>query len=430
MSLEGVLSDFGVGEIFQLIGQQRKTGALEVRGEERVVEVSFVEGQVLRARPLDSRGDSLGAFLLRTGLISDSELGDVRSEQEETTESLEDVLIRQQRAKKEDLEVIAQLLTEETIFELFLWGEGRFAFRAEDRIEGRLGDRLRGAEGVLLDALRMKDEWSQIEGVLPDFGGVPFPIVGLDGFTSSRATMESSSGLQGADLERLFMLTDGRLTVRRVIDLSRLGTFNGARAIVALVSQRLIRIELKPAAGEESAAQVTLATRVLPWLGAAFAPLAIALLLLPAPRATSFPVGYSPLADARAAEETRRLRVGLEVARWVDGKYPTSLMELRVSPALLAGVPLDQYSYARNGAGYQLERHLGTASRGPGPNAGRGPDPISPELREEAGSGSGPEGTAEGAAALETGGEPASRDGPDSGTEGASEAGIPGGASR
>ena len=31
MSLEGVLSDFGIGEIFQLIGQQRRTGILEIK---------------------------------------------------------------------------------------------------------------------------------------------------------------------------------------------------------------------------------------------------------------------------------------------------------------------------------------------------------------------------------------------------------------
>ena len=32
VALRGNLSDFGIGEVFQLIGQQRKTGVLEVDG--------------------------------------------------------------------------------------------------------------------------------------------------------------------------------------------------------------------------------------------------------------------------------------------------------------------------------------------------------------------------------------------------------------
>ena len=40
-ALQGNIRDFGIGEVFQLIGQQRKTGLLSVEGTEGRIEVFF-----------------------------------------------------------------------------------------------------------------------------------------------------------------------------------------------------------------------------------------------------------------------------------------------------------------------------------------------------------------------------------------------------
>ena len=81
MSLQGVLTDFGVADIFQLIAQQRKTGILSVERRDRSLEVHFVEGGVLRALPAESRPDAaLAALLIRTGVLSDAALADVQPE--------------------------------------------------------------------------------------------------------------------------------------------------------------------------------------------------------------------------------------------------------------------------------------------------------------------------------------------------------------
>ena len=67
MSLQGVLVDFPVADVFQLIAQQRKTGVLEVERRGRTLEIHFIEGAVLRARPQETRPDgALAGFLLRT----------------------------------------------------------------------------------------------------------------------------------------------------------------------------------------------------------------------------------------------------------------------------------------------------------------------------------------------------------------------------
>ena len=51
-ALHGNLKDFGIAEVFQLIGQQRKTGLLEISGEGECVQLAFDEGAVVWASPV------------------------------------------------------------------------------------------------------------------------------------------------------------------------------------------------------------------------------------------------------------------------------------------------------------------------------------------------------------------------------------------
>ncbi len=49
MALHGNLRDFGIGEVFQLIGQQQKTGFLSVEGKDRELRIAFEQGSVVWA---------------------------------------------------------------------------------------------------------------------------------------------------------------------------------------------------------------------------------------------------------------------------------------------------------------------------------------------------------------------------------------------
>ena len=44
MALEGTLRDFSLADIFQLIGLQRKTGVLTLRGKDETVTVTILDG--------------------------------------------------------------------------------------------------------------------------------------------------------------------------------------------------------------------------------------------------------------------------------------------------------------------------------------------------------------------------------------------------
>lgn len=357
MSLSGVLSDFGVADVFQLIAQQRKTGVLEIDNDERQLEVHFLDGQVVRARPSESRADgALASFLLRAGGLREPDLAEALRLQEETLETLPEIVLREGYVPKADLEAIARLLSEETIFELFLWDEGRFAFRP-GAVNPQVGDLMVGAEMVLLDALRMRDEWAQVRSVLPDLGVVAAPTVEIEVYRERRAAIESASGLLGENLDRLFMRCNGRLTARRVIDLSRLGTFQGARGLIGMLHEGVLCIAHKASKPERAKRTVL---RADAWGRGAWVLIlaglvAAALFAIPGPVARTYPVPDEALSHAHKNVDLERLRAALEAHRWQTGKYPESLEVLAgTEGSFSTPLPLHRYIYARSSGGYTL----------------------------------------------------------------------------
>ena len=75
MALVGTIKDFGLADILQLIGLQRKTGLLTLEHDTDMVTVKFLEGAVVGAdtstRNLE---DLLGSVLVRTGRITQAQL--------------------------------------------------------------------------------------------------------------------------------------------------------------------------------------------------------------------------------------------------------------------------------------------------------------------------------------------------------------------
>ncbi len=361
MSLQGVLTDFGVADIFQLIAQQRKTGILSVEARSRSLEIHFLEGGVLRALPSESRPDeALAALMIRTGVLSDAALEAAWERQAQMREPLPRVLLSMSVVERDAIGSTRRLLTDETIFELFLWDEGRFSFRPSP-VEGADADAPVGAEMVLLDALRMRDEWAQIKGDLRDFNVVVKPAVDIEEFRTRRAQVETATGMRPHELERVFTLVDGRLSVRRVLDLTRMGTFQGGRALVGLLREGVISLSRHAPAPVPISARAPRHRPALAYSVLGICVFWAALLLqLPGPRSVGdYPIAENAVGEVRMAATTERLRAALEAHRWAHGGYPRSLEGLReVHDTRLAPLPVDRYSYSRSAQGYVLYRSL------------------------------------------------------------------------
>jgi hypothetical protein len=148
VALHGNLQDFGIGEVFQLIGQQRKTGVLEVRGEQGEVELRFDSGGVVAAVPAAERPDApLVEMIARCGVVPRDRLTELEREAE-ANEPLTPRILGAGLIDPDSLREIEDLLTRETIFDLLRWESGSFRFVAQPIAHDRPAEQLLGAEQV------------------------------------------------------------------------------------------------------------------------------------------------------------------------------------------------------------------------------------------------------------------------------------------
>jgi len=316
VALRGNLQDFGVGEVFQLIGQQRKTGILEVSGDGERIQLSFDRGSVVSAAPVGSHEHAgLGEMLVRCGLLTPERLDELERERTTTLLPLPKLLVSKQVLGMPEIEQIEDLLTQETIFALLRRETGSFHFTAQPVVHEREAQRLLGAEQILMDGLRMVDEWRSFADALPSESTVFRRVASFEKF---RAGAKGESAARLAAAERVFLLIDGRLSVRRVIDLSRLGTFEASRWIAQFSRSGFI-VPVAQEEVERTRRQLQIAipspTRLRSHLALAL-PFAVAFAVLGVaawnPRPTREPLIRAPLAEAQESFEVLRVRNALE----------------------------------------------------------------------------------------------------------------------
>lgn len=362
VSLRGNLKDFGIAEIFQLIGQQRKTGILEFRGQGERIQCLFDRGAVVSAAHVGLWSHAaLGEMLLRCGLLTRDRVEDLRRECEASAQMLPSVAIARGWLEPDELRQIEELLTGETIFSVLRWQAGSFDFTAQEVVHDRDFDSLLGAEQILMDGLRMVDEWHSFAELVPSEDTV-FQRTGSFSQYIQRAGSDGERQREMA--ERVHSLVDGRLTARRIIDLSLLGTFNAVRSLAGLHRVRVIEpvdpagLERLQQTGREVASRLPKAGSV----GAAVIPLAVLLIVTLFAQVDwySEPTGVlridrpTQIELVRDTFETRRVRHALETYYFSEGHWPADLEALRSSGTLASAIGGPYYYASRDDGAWLL----------------------------------------------------------------------------
>jgi hypothetical protein len=367
VALRGNLEDFGIAEVFQLIGQQRKTGILEFTGSDgSQVQLRFDRGAVVSAAPRETKSrEALGDMLVRCGFLTPEQVDALHAECAPSGQSLPRLVVARGWISEEDVERIEDLLTRETIFAVLRWADGSFDFRAQEVAHGRSLETLLGAEQILMDGLRMVDEWQSFADLVPSEDTI-FERVG--GFEMYRDQVSGESSRRLVHAEKVYGLLDGRLKVRRVIDLSLLGSFDAARALADLHAARAIA---PVDAGRLQKLNGGRRVRVLPkadargWVSML---LPMALLIgitvgIHLRNATALVPGIRRIAPTtlelvRDDYATLRLRHALEAYRFSRGQWPSRLerlVERGILPArALASAHRRPYYYVKRADGAVL----------------------------------------------------------------------------
>ena len=129
MALKGTLKDFGIADILQLIGQQQKTGMLNLTQKQDTVAVTFRDGNIVRAETTSrNRKDLIGSMLVAASLVTEQQLEFALETQKRTLQRLGDVLVSQGVITDQKFKSMVQLQTSETLFKLFAWKAGTYEF--------------------------------------------------------------------------------------------------------------------------------------------------------------------------------------------------------------------------------------------------------------------------------------------------------------
>jgi hypothetical protein len=297
MALEGTIKDFGLADILQLIGIQRKTGVLTVENDDDSVTVRFIEGQVVgadtRRRNLE---DLLGSVLVRTGRITEAQLRETLKLQKTTLQRLGYILVKSGLVNEKDLVEALRVQVTQIVYRLFRWRSGRYHFAPSDHVEY---DREHfvpvSAETILMEGARMVDEWPIIERRIRSGSMVVRKTAAGAAIEAPvRSIVEADIDLVGtpgegeegdivlsADALEVLRLVDGSSTVQEIAERCALGEFDAYRILYELLNRNLLEevratVALEPLTAP--GARVRLAARSLALLIAALALLAVATL--------------------------------------------------------------------------------------------------------------------------------------------------------
>lgn len=322
MALEGSLKEFGLADILQLIYFQRKAGVLTLESRLDRVRMLFYEGNVIGAeskRRMET--NRLGKVLVKKGLLTEEDLNKTLEEQNATGEKVGNLLIKKGIVTKDQLKEIITSQITETVVQLFSWKEGIYEFSPQGVPVDKEIPVSIDTQHLLMEGLRIIDEWSLIEGKL------------------TLETIFEKTGRTGIDLtseeEEILQYIDGESDVSMIIDASKMDNFQASKLLVSMMEKGIIESkesasvapeigmpEMKKVYEREKVSVSALFVSLI-----AVTSLAVSLLIASMPLISLSMLNTDNVRIIQSSEDLDALRFKIEVYRNVNGLYPPSISQ-------------------------------------------------------------------------------------------------------
>ena len=194
-------------------------------------------------------------MLVKQAKLSKEKLDEALSTQKATLQRLGHVLTTQNYITNKDLKDALQMQVSQLVFKVFRWRDGEYHFEPSDAVDfDRENFNPMSADFILMEGIRMVDEWPIIEKKIPSTDIVFRPAVdpgsievgmanGEDGPAAEpkRGAVSSTSKIRlTPDEERIFRKVDGTRTVQGIIDSTGIGEFETCRTLFDLLNRNLI----------------------------------------------------------------------------------------------------------------------------------------------------------------------------------------------
>jgi outer membrane protein assembly factor BamB/tetratricopeptide (TPR) repeat protein len=233
VTIRGDLDNIGLADIFQTLSISKMRGILKVFNPLETRLVYFDQGHV-RLMNANRKGTRrIGQRLVRCGVLTTAQLRQALLEQKKNDTPLGETLIDLGFLTQEELTAVLNNQLEEDLHNIFIWSSGNFEFyKNKPDNEEILAEitKTPGFEvnGILLEAARRRDEWSQI---LAGIGSVhAIPVFPPD------IEFPEMSGSCLAVCEAI----DNFSTISDLAETTMLGLFNCAKAVCDLKRDNLV----------------------------------------------------------------------------------------------------------------------------------------------------------------------------------------------
>ena len=288
-----------------------------------------------------------------------------------TLQRLGVVLVESYGVEAAVISEFARLQMTETVYRLFLWETGTYEFEQRDVDPPLEGIDPIASEHILMEGVRMMDEWPEIRRRLPSYGVT---------FERAKPLPVANHPDIGPSERRAYELVEPGADLQSIIHQSRLGEFETSRAMLTLISSGFVRaVHERNVAAQAKAPKrrnyFGWLTKLRPTviLGRTIIYLVIGAAIVMVVR--NFDVSWyglswsgvvryrSTVAHKYVSEaQLRAIRRGLEVYRLAHGAYPDDL-EALVKDQILnprdLQFPFEQrYYYRRDGDQIRLLRPI------------------------------------------------------------------------
>jgi CheY-like chemotaxis protein len=245
-ALSGDLAAISISEVLSLLHEQSQTGYLRALNNKARVELYFRGGKIDFAAAVGVAEEFLlGRFAIEAGDLTPDALTAVLDERARspTKPGLFGAdLVSRGLLSEDQLKQAMTRQTAELVYEVLRWGNGSFYFRRT----AELPELARGAalaipvDVLLLEGFRRVDEWRVIEREIESFD--------LVFVRNDTKIAEVPRGSFTRDEVAVLELVNGRHSVREIIRVLRLGSFDVSKILYRLLRTKLIRRLVMPAA--------------------------------------------------------------------------------------------------------------------------------------------------------------------------------------
>ncbi len=170
MALEGNLTDFGLSEIFQLIGVQQKSGMLLITSEERSMVLFFRDGKAISTRDRRRKNkDPFKDYVTRYGIIHRNDLIRIMQISAQSKMDLTEIIVSENFLTDEAMKKHFRCHIQEAVYEVLTWQQCSYKFMpGKDIIAGLKTWGEYNLEGLLMESMRRIDEFPQMLKEFPD----------------------------------------------------------------------------------------------------------------------------------------------------------------------------------------------------------------------------------------------------------------------